>query len=123
AADVEGKTVVADGNITINCDQCALNDTVLISTNGAVDVGDVATAFNARVFSEQDLNATGQWLGESTLASANDVNFSGTAKLFQGWAGTMVGIPVIAEGDIHTNGGGGTEAVGGFPAGGDFYWD
>ena len=35
----------------------------------------------------------------------------------------MIGMTVIAEGNILTDGGGGTEAVGVFMAGGDFKWN
>ncbi len=121
--EIQGKIVVSDGDITIDCSGCSIQDAVLISTNGTVGLGGVSSASNVRVFSESDLTATGEWLGESTLASAGNITFTGAAKLFQGWAGTMVGMTVIAEGNILTNGGGGTEAVGVFMAGRDFEWN
>ena len=121
---VEGLTVITTGTITVECDSsCTLSNTTLISTEAAVDLSNVSGANNARVFSQESISgATGVWNGQSTLASAEDVNFTGTANLFPGFGGPTVGMAVIAGRDITVTGGGGTEMVGVFVAGGRFNW-
>lgn len=121
---VAGLTVISNGTITVECDaSCTLSNTTLISTEETVNLSNVTGANNARVFSQESISdATGVWNGQSTLASAGSVNFTGTANLFPGFGGPTVGMAVIAGEDITVNGGGGTEMVGTFVAGGRFNW-
>ena len=119
------KTLITDGNVTVDCDEsCTLNNATIISTEGQVDLGSVTGASNTRIFSESSItNATGTWNGQSTLASAGDVTFTGTAQMFPGFGGPTVGMAVIAEGNITVDGGGGTEMVGVYVAGEQFVWN